>query len=393
MIALFALSDLVTPVTRDDAKASIYRVLGVTGIDTTSWKPGAVVRTLITAVAIIVSAFSTLTAGIAASGFLDFATGSWLDLVAKYTFGVDRISATYASGAVTLVNAGGGIYALDPEDLIVTNPQTGKSYRNVDPISLGAFATVTISIVAIEQGAASTSSPGAITRLETTLTGVSCSNLLAVVGQDAESDPDLRVRCREKLGSLSPNGPWDAYAYFARTATRLDGSSIGVTRVRVTRDGFGNVAVFVGTPTGSVNGTMTDTSTDLGAIHDRLQKKATPLCVTESTWPTIVHAVPLSYTVYLYNTSGLSEQAIKDAIAAKLTSYLSTQPIGGNIVGTQGWLYADALRSAIASVRPEIFHVVLATPTSDVELSAAEVPVLGVISGTVVQIAPKEGTL
>lgn len=390
---MFSLSDLTTPLTRDQVKASIYNVLNIVGVDTTSWKPGAAVRTMITGSSVVMAAFSTLQAKIASSGFLELATDEWLTLVARYVFNEERLEATQATGIVTLTNAGGLTFVLDPGDVVLLNPDTDKTYTNDDAINLGPGDVLDIAITSEEFGAATSSTPNTIVQLVTTLLGVTVTNAASVVGQDAEEDPILRIRCKEKLGSLSPNGPWDAYSFVARKATRLDGTTIGVTRVRVTKDGFGHVEVYCATATGGVTGTSGDPNTDLGAIHDAIQHQAAPLSITENTHSAVAIVLPVTYTATMYNTSGLSEQQIKDAIASALTAYFPLQPIGGNVVGGVGYIFQDAVRTVIGASLSQIFHVVVTLPAGDTVLGISDVATLGTVTGTIVQVAPPDGGL
>lgn len=390
---MFSLNDLVTPLTRDQVQASIYEVLGIVGVNTTTWKPGAVVRTMIAATSIVIAAFSSLTAQIARSGFLELAEGDWLTLVARHVYAVERELATFAEGQITLTNAGGGTFTLDPDDLVISNPATGKSYRNTLPFTLGALTSITIPIRAIEAGSASTSSPNAITQVETTLLGVTCTNAVAVVGRDAEQDPALRARCSEKLGALSPNGPWDAYSYAARNAKRPDGTAIGVTRVRISKDGFGNVTVYCATASGAVTGTVIDPNTDLGIVDLEIQRKAAPLAVTANAVSAAPVSIPITYSVWMRNSSGLTSGQIEAAVSAKLTTFMAGQPIGGNVIGADpGKVFQDAIKTAIGSTRPEIFHVVVTAPAADVVLALNQVPVLGTVTATAInQLPPTEG--
>jgi phage-related baseplate assembly protein len=394
-MAIFTLADLTTPLTRDEVQTRIYDVIGLVGTRTTSWKPGAVVRTMITACAMILSAFSELTALIAKSGFLELAEGRWLALVAWYVYGVEKQYATFATGEVTLTNAGGGIYPVDPDDLIVRNPDTGKQYRNLEGFTLAAMETQTIVVRAVEAGSSSTSAPGTIVELETPLLGVSATNALAVVGIDDEEDPALRARCSEKLGSLSPFGPWDAYAYAARTATRADGTLIGITRVRTVKDGAGNVDTYVATATGAVTGTIGNLATDLGVVDEAIQRRAAPLAVTANVASASTVAIPVSYRVWMYNTSGLTQAEIESAISARLVTFMMGQPIGGNVVGSDaGKVFADAIRTAIGAALPQIFHVIVTLPAADVALSISQVPVLGTVTPLLItQVPPSEGAL
>lgn len=94
------LEQLVLAWTVDDAKALIYDALTARGVNHASWKPGSVVRTLITAVAIIIAAASALTAALARAGFLDLAEGAWLTLKARYDYGVERDLGSFALAAL-----------------------------------------------------------------------------------------------------------------------------------------------------------------------------------------------------------------------------------------------------------------------------------------------------
>jgi hypothetical protein len=390
---MFSLADLTTPVTKDQVLTSLYSGLNTVGVDTTSWKAGSPVRTLLTLTAIFLSAFSELMAAIAKSGFLELSSGQWLTLVARYVYGEERMTATFAAGEITLTNTGGGAYAGDAGDLVFSNPDTGKTYRNTEAYVLDPLGTTTVGIVADEAGSDSTSGATTISELVTTLLGVTCSNAAAVVGQDEETDPLLRTRCYEKLGALSPNGPWDAYSYAARTATRQDGSAIGVTRVRVTRDGYGNVNTYVATASGAVSGTEGDPTTDLGAVASAIDQNSVPLAVTSNVASAAPVTVGVLYAIQMYNNSGLTETQVKDMIAARLATFMSTQPIGGNRPAGTGYVYQDAIRTVIGATLPQIFHAVVALPAGDTVIAINEVPVLGTVIGGVAMVAPPDGGL
>ena len=256
------------------------------------------------------------------------------------------------------------------------------------------MGTATIPIRATEAGAASTSAPAAISTLETALTGVTCSNALAVVGQDAEGDAALRLRCSEKLGSLSPFGPADAYGFAARNATRDDGTNVGVTRIRHNKDGLGNVYVYVASATGAVLGTAGDLDTDLGIVDEAIQVAAPPLAVTAYVASAEQVAVAVTYEVWMYNTSGRTPAQVQALIAARLSAFMSTQPIGGNIIDTgPGKIYLDAIETVIGATLPEIFRVEITLPADHVELDSSEVGVLGTVTCTAInQVAP-EGSI
>lgn len=399
---MLALDDLTTPLTREEVEASIYQTLEAVGLTTTTWKAGAWARTVITGASICLSAFSTLNAKIARMGFLELAEGDWLKLKARHDYNVDADEATFATGVVTLVNTTGGIYNLDPDDLIIINPTTGKTYRNTALIALGSMATLTdVPIQAEEAGAASSSAAGAITGFVTPLNGVTVTNPAAVVGTDAQEDPALRTECLEKLGSLSPFGPWDAYTYAAKNAARADsGALVGVTRVRSKPDGLGNITTYVATATGAVTGDADDPATDLGAVNEAIQRYAAPLAVTAGVVSATPVTIAVTYQVWLYNSAGLTDQQVKDAIAERLTDFFSSEPIGGDVLGVDpGKVFQSAIAAAIGSTRSPadspsplpIFRVVVSLPAGDTALAESEVPALGTVAGTVTQSTPPEG--
>jgi phage-related baseplate assembly protein len=379
----------MTALTTDEVKQAIYDVLAQVGVDTTSWKPGAVERTRIAGESVVIAATSILVAELANGGFLETAEGDWLTLVAKYVYGEDRVLASFAPGEVTLTNTGGGVYDEAAGDVLVMNTATGKTYRTTEDLHLGVGDTVTIGIVATEAGSASTSIAGAIDAISSpSMTGVTCTNALAVVGDDDESDALLKTRCSEKLGSLSPNGPWDAYSFVARNTKRADGSSVDVTRVRTTKDGYGNVAVFLATDSGEVSGTADDPTTDLGAISLAIQTSAVPLAVTANVYSAEKRLIDVTYQVWLYSNTGRTTAQVTSAIYAALLDFMKTRPIGGDVISGTGAVYVSAIEGVIKSAFPnDIFRVVVSLPAGDVPMEFFQVPVLGTVTPTVTFVA------
>src|SRR5512142_539529 len=106
-MATLPLSELVTPITRKEFETSIYRVMSAIGMRTSSWKPGAVVRAIVTATSVVMACLSKVICQVIRSGFLELSSGIWLRLCAKYGFNTDYLEATYASGLVRVDNAGG----------------------------------------------------------------------------------------------------------------------------------------------------------------------------------------------------------------------------------------------------------------------------------------------
>lgn len=397
---MLSLDELTSPVSRAEAETKIYDVLDAIGTNTSSWKAGNWRRGMVTAMAVLYAPFTKLSSNVAKMGFVELSEGVWLTLKARYDFRVERDNATFAAGEATLSNASGGLYDLEEGDLVLLNPTTNKSYRNSEPFTLDPLGEVTVAIVALEAGSASTSTPGTITDFVTPLDGVSCTNERAVVGTDAEEDPTVKTKCSEKLGALSPMGPWDAYAYAARTAKRTDSSSVGVTRVRTTKDGFGNVYCYVATATGEVTGDADDPETDLGAVNVAVQQYAAALGDTAWTLSATAVSIAVTYELWIYRTTGLTSAQIETAAALSLTTFLSGQPIGGDVLDPDpGKVFKSGLEAAIASTRQPanattklpIFRVTVSTPATDTELAISEVGVPGTVTATINQVTPPTG--
>ena len=374
-----SLDALMTPVSRDDAESLIYDVLTTLGVPTSSWKPGSVVRAIITANAVAISSFSALVAIVAKAQFLDTATGNWLKLNAWFNYATAPQDATFPAGSITLTNSGGGVYTVGAGSLIVKNTTTGATFANVSAFTLSALSTLSVGIVGQIQGTAGNALPGEISTLVTPLVGVSCTNPLAVLGIDAETEDSLRIRARAAAASVSPNGPADVYDAVARAAVRADGSPIGITRTRVIPSGAGEVLIFVANASGNVP------DSDIFAIQSEILDKACPPSVT----PYVIAAVPRSIAVtcdvWARSSSGLTAAQIQSAVSSSLTEWLENLPLGGDHIGSAytGYAYRDALLSAIAKARPEIYHVTLTTPATDFLLQLGDTADLGALSVTV----------
>jgi hypothetical protein len=379
-----AIDDVLEPTTFDEAKATIYDVLAAVGVPTSSWKPGAVVRTIISATAVMLAGASSLHSAIGKSSFLEKAQGIWADLVGENVYGTPRQLATFATGDVTLTNAGAGIFTFDPGDLALVNSTTGKTYLNAAFISLGASSSMTSEFHAVEAGSNSNALPGEIDTLAAPLTGVTCANAAAFQALDDEEDPPYKVRAKEKLGALSPMGPWDAYSYAAKNATRPDGTLVGVTKVRSTHDGAGAVTTYVASAAGPL------TLTDLGYVDDAIQANAAPLGITATTDNATAVVVPVTAEFWIYNIVNMTDAQIIALVTARLEAFFAARPIGGDVIsgGGGGKVYTTAIEATIGGTRPEIFRVILTAPAADVAITPNQIPTIGTVTLTVHQVLP-----
>lgn len=385
------IDDLTKPLTPAQVETALYSAMVGRGLVTTDWKPWAVVRTIVSALAIVLAALTVLIALIAKSGFLEFARGPWLDLVARHVYGVERILETFATGIVRVTNVtgAGSFIGVQTGDLVVkatTGAAAGKTYRSTAGFSLPATpgAFVDVPVRADEAGSASSTGAGTITSFVTTFVGCSVSNAAALVGSDEERDEALRARARAKTGVLSPNGPRDAYTYLATSAKRADGTAIGVTRVRCIADGRGGVDVYVADVDGTITGTVGDLDSDLGIVDRDIQEQAVPLAVTARTHASTPSGIAVAYELWADTAIGLAGAELEAAIQTALAAYTSSVPIGGERIPSVsgGFVYRSAIAGAISAVvgTDHLIRLDLLTPAADVAVPTTAAPVLGLVT-------------
>jgi len=383
---LITVAELLRSASTAQVFETFLSALTAVGIKAREWRKGGALYTMLYIVAGVFAGFTLLALGFVESGFLETAKGGWLTLLAYHVYNVMRIPATFASGYVQLSNTGGISYtggsAFQPGQLRVINPLTGKAYYNTEVVEAPPGSVVTVAVLAAEAGAASSTSAFTVSKLETALPGLSVTNGLAIVGSDAEADPVLRQRCRDKLGTLSGLGPRGAYAYAVRSALRLDGTPVDINRLRVSpSSSTGVVTITVASPTGA------PAASDLTAIGLSIEETARP----DTAKVVLSGAVPLVFgrtlTVWARRSDGVSAEDIKTLVANELLAAMREYPIGGisKIEGAPGYLYASGLEGMIKAAHPSIFAVDGAGP--DQVFAANEVAnFVPIISVTLVDI-------
>lgn len=364
------LDQLVTPLTADSVMATWIANLETVGIPASTWRKGGALRTIMAVVATSYAGFTQVQVAANKAQFLDLASTGWLTLLARYLFNVERPVATFATGAVTLVNGGGGLYTHAAGTYQVKNSTTGKVYTNVSGFTLNPLATLTIDIVAVEAGSASSSAPTTIDAQVTDDNAVTVSNADAVVGTDALDDEGLRALCRAKRESLSPNGPRGAYKFAVLTALRNDGSLVDINRVQVSSSSsLGQVHAYAASPSG------TPISTDLDAARTNVENIARPDAVTFTLDGAVGVPISQSLTIWATTTPGLDATGLGALVDAALIAMAEAYPIGGikKTGATQGYLFAGNVEGTAKGVHPAIFDVEGAV---DTPLNDGQVPIL-----------------
>ena len=289
-----------------------------------------------------------------------------MDLVSEQVYATARIPATYAAGTLTITNSGGTVGPYSAGQLVAYNVVTGSKFANTASVTLanGANAVVVKALVA---GSGSTSAASTITALVTPIVGVAATNAATIVGTDAEGNASLLQRDLAKLGTLSPNGP--AQAYYAVATGMLDplqpwynpAITAAITRVK-TFAGFAAVSCVIANASGAVGGA------DVARVDVQIQKWCVPL---------------VTATIYVPTSAGLTSGAVTAAATSALTKYLEAIDIGGVTGASANIIPYSELLATIARAVPTT-AVTLATPSADYPLAATDVATLGVVTFTVV---------
>ena len=358
-----------------EAALSISNLIG---LPVTSWQAGDPSRALFHAYAEAEEARDVLDAGYISSGFLDYAKGEWLRQHAAQQFGVLVPPATYASGNVVLSNPGGYTTTLDAGDLTFKNSTTGKTYHSTSGglLASGPGTTLTVSFEADEPGSDSSAAAGEIDEMVTPLGSVTCTNPIAAIGVDEQSEDTTRAMCRARRGRATPNGPRDAYTDVALDPV-LTGTS-AITRARSFRSSAqGDVTVYLAGPSGAV------APADVLLVEEAILSNATPLCVTPLVLSCTAVVTPVSYSVWVYKRANLSPAEFRELAETVLEKLFAALPIGGDIIAPAltGKVYLSLLAAAIRSVSDDVFRVDMTG--SDTVLTNAQVAALGVVTGTV----------
>jgi hypothetical protein len=369
---VIAFDDLIKKVSADEYLATFKHVMGLLGTDTEKYRKGGVLRVLMRVQAMTFSGLTEIMVAAIRGGHLDLASGAWLTLLAFYVFRVDRRTEQPASGSATFTNAGGGSFAgvdYPAGSVRIFSSRTGKKYFNTEPLTLAAFGTATIGIVAVEDGVASNAAIGDIDSLETSLLSVTVTNEAAVVGLEAESDDDLRAACRAKLASISDLGAPGAYEWAVRQATRLDGSPTAINRVYVPDGSFNAIVrvVLAGASGAPIAGDVTAAETSILAM-------ARPSGIKVEVESAVPVALAPAVTIWARRTNGLDVAATTALATLAITTGTSAYPIGGikKPSELQGAVYSDWLK-ALCKVHPSIFDVDL-SDDDDTYLADNEVP-------------------
>lgn len=391
MTTLGSIQELLTgPVTGEEGRAFVRDLVAtapepipVQVLDT----PGAPEAAIIWALGEGEASRSADRLAFAKAAFRSTASVEWLRVTSLEVYGVPAREADFATTNVTVTNASGALYGpYAPGELRFVNDAVDPPavYANADTVSLAVGPSVTtVSVRAIEAGAASTANIGEINRLETPLEGVTCTNPQAAIGQDAESADSLNDRINAKLGTFgvgigfSTGGTASAFESIAKNGIdggggvpRTDGSRIAVTRTKLVLDTLtGARTLYVADEDGPLAGG------DLTLVEEAVQAYAEWL----GTEITVENANAVSQVVSGALTiarASATDAEILDEIDAMFLEATRTTPIGG-FSGSLSLRYVEnVVESAGDAGKTTAFTLVdiaLSSPTAAITMAEDDI--------------------
>ena len=325
-MATLSWADIVE-MTTAAAKQELLDQLQAVGFSATSWQPFSIPITTIEAVAAVRSKLSRVAVYLREAFLSETAVGEALTQLSKSHYDNNRFGSTVTRRVITLTcSATAGPYVINRGALVVSD-DGNHTFRNADPdlaevypATLNSGGTLTRTFDAEMPGKAANVANGSVTRLVTTLAGVTIqSDTLVVPGKDQETDQTLQARNSSKWALLSQfELTDDAVEQIALTA------GVGlITTVAVNSTnprGPGTFDVYLAGDAAPSGGT------EIGYVQAVLDKLVMGPAGTAKALAAYDAPLSVAGTVY-YDASFTGD--IQAAVEAALVEYLKTVPLGG----------------------------------------------------------------
>ena len=323
-----ALQDLLAARTREEVVARMLLALGrpdLTGLPVTDWHSGGVTRTLVEIGGEAIADVERRLEQLGYGGYLQTASGEWLDELVQSQYGLTRQAATFARGLVTFSGAAGVSAELEAGLLVQTT--SGRQYSTLERASLPAGGTVSVLVQAQEPGSAANVARDAITQMVAPLPGVRVSNVgswLVNAGADRETDAALRLRAQLQWPALGGGMTRAAYEHAALSAAPA------VDRVLILDEhprGQGTVDVVVW-GTGGIG------AEDVAAVNAVVQARR-PLTTDVQVYAATERPVVLDLQLYAPLLSEVEKVAAEAAVIGGMEQLARETPIGGTLYHAQ----------------------------------------------------------
>jgi hypothetical protein len=325
---MLSVQQLRTPITRKQALDWLVTLLKSFGFDTTGWQDGRIQKTLLLSVCTLVSDLTELNKDVVEFGFNEYASGAALTLFSKSRFNNTRIAAVRTRGPMRLTSTASIPYTIEPGQLVAATDD-GIEFRNVDGGVVPAGGSVPLMFEARLAGSDSLVPAGAVTRLLTSLAGVTIANAeqdpwYTVAGKDEESDASLRLRNSTKWATLGLDLVGEGYVNLA-----LSNGAVKVTLADQNPRGAGTIDVYCAGDLAVLS------DSDMGAIQLAFSKRAFH---TDAVWPpsstSRANAVkpdtqPLDLIGVVYHDPAVDQATMRARVEGALKDFLRRTPIGG----------------------------------------------------------------
>lgn len=394
---MLTLEQLVTPVSEDEALATLLSILTQLGFQATSWQTGGVQLTLLRTFARVWSKVTSTIADIAAGGFPSLAASrgltGFLRLVAKYVYKLDYVPASSTVGTIRLTSsAAAPLHNWLAGDIVVADQPTGvdgaNSYTITVSGSLPPGSSASFEFKADAPGAAANIPANATLYLWTPLVGVTATNpplpppsntWITTPGQDDEDNQRLAARCVGRWDRLTYSNTDGAYGAWLLEAVPE------VTRFQIgTAPGDANVTIYAATAVGGISPAQETAAEDyINGITDGRGRR--PLNdIVNVTSPSILTLPALIVTAFADSGKVTAAQA---KILAVINEHVNATPIGGyRITGSLGRVvYSELLAAAkdVDGVRKVSLNI-----TDDILLNEGQIYVPVSITVNVQAVSP-----
>jgi len=388
------LSQLRTPVTEAEAQQWAIDNLSDLGFNSKSWQSGSWQYTLIWLFSKLYALLSFYIVALAEIAFNSTSVGDALTEFSDSHYDNQRVAAVRAEHTVRLTcSASAGPYTVAAGQLTAQEQATGDGYLldNTTGGVLASGGTLDLTFRFQTAGAVGNVAIGTITKLQTNLAGVTCTNpdvgdgtSLVTTGADEESDATLQARNTAKWGALSWATPADGYAYMVRQGEP------NAARVKVDDSnprGPGTIDVYIAAAAGvAAAGDVTDAQAVLSAKH-----AGTP---NAKAWASTAQAQNFSANVYVssaYFSGGSIIASKQTEIETALDDYVNSLDIGGTVLpapdgdGVTGYLLASEWQGAMTAV-VGVSAIKSPSPAADVAITPFYVATVGTVTFTYVAI-------
>ena len=379
------LADLMESKTAAKVQAEMEAYAKAKGLPVPSWDENTVPKIFIAAFANIFEDFYALRKAVAAMGFLDWASGDGLTLLAYNLYGLTRTPAEFAEGTIILADSGSGPYTIAENQLWIES-ESGFRFNNTTGGTLVKDGVLSLSFKAEESGvdANSVGTDNAWNWIGNPLAGVTISNpeveadsgaWLTTQGREVESDDSLRERCRDRWPSMGLGMTAAAWEYHAAAA------SASVTRVRVVSNP-GGVPGLTGV---LIAGTDGELSAEVVAEVDAVLQPKKTLTTTLEVSSAVNRVITVTGTLYVdANYVDEVEKYVygdeEEDIESVLKGYQRTIDIGGKVYKSQIVCILQDILKDVKAVK----YVVLTGLEEVIELEDTEIAFLEFPSETLV---------